>query len=861
MPSKSEKKSEKKTPKENSKKTDSKSKTNSKEKKNDDNNDKNQILTLQEMINKKAYEEGEFNIKNNDELREHFHGIHNLIRNQFAQYGKNALAIFNFVYGLKFIEPMIRNKKIPLSDNCLFSEIVKLRNNAIVNRVHEVQKEIYYDEKADKVKESFFSALPYDKINVKGDVLGELFRRVDAIDYNKFDIAGKNYEYFLGFTSKKNKGGKSGSQIDDLGQYFTDRCIIKYLIAKVNPKLNNDGSIPSMTDTFCGSCGFPTEYIRYMNHNNKNIDWEENIKNIYACDADEAICKTARMDIMSLTNVLPYDNEERRVIVEYKNSFTEDFDRKFDFYFTNPPYGGDKGKNAKDKVQLLCAGKQIKHVAETGNVRIPLKESNKPRIVKYKITGDNKETLSLLLGMGILNKNGIYAGVLKEGLFFDKKYLQLRKELINNYKVEYVISVPQDMFENTTVKTSILIFKNEKPNKENYKVKFCELKTRKDKDGHQIGIDEFNMQDKSIINEFTLENYKFESKEGKYIEASYNEIVEKNYSLNYKSYIVDNIVANKGFKVVKLCDICTINPRSDVPECKEYRYIEIGDMSDNKLLVKQPINSENLPSGTKRRPDVGDILIASVRPNSSKIVYFTDNYNFDNLVTSGAIFNLRFNDKNIGVYTYYYFLFNLDEKLKLMGNGSSYPRISPEILGGFELPIPEDDDTAKNYINLLTPCINNLIALHNLQELQLYREKSICKLIFEKCKMKSIEKDIIKKSSLNKEFEFMDKLRNDIQNTLKNQEVITKKMMEMVLGNTNKTDENTDNESQNTNDEDEVKEKPKKKKVEKIKKDNTDDDDSNNEKDEEKEIVVKKKKVIKVPKQEKSDSSSKTKKK
>ena len=61
--------------------------------------------------------------------------------------------------------------------------------------------------------------------------------------------------------------------------------------------------------------------------------------------------------------------------------------------------------------------------------------------------------------MDLLNDGGTCVGVLKEGLFFDSKYKKLREELLEKYTVERIVSVPQDAFENTTTKTSIIFFK------------------------------------------------------------------------------------------------------------------------------------------------------------------------------------------------------------------------------------------------------------------------------------------------------------------------------------------------------------------------------------------------------------------
>jgi hypothetical protein len=62
--------------------------------------------------------------------------------------------------------------------------------------------------------------------------------------------------------------------------------------------------------------------------------------------------------------------------------------------------------------------------------------------------------------MDIVAVGGTAIGVLKEGVLFNKKYTAVRKCLVENFNVREVISVPQDQFENTSTKTSIIIFDN-----------------------------------------------------------------------------------------------------------------------------------------------------------------------------------------------------------------------------------------------------------------------------------------------------------------------------------------------------------------------------------------------------------------
>ena len=70
--------------------------------------------------------------------------------------------------------------------------------------------------------------------------------------------------------------------------------------------------------------------------------------------------------------------------------------------------------------------------------------------------------------------------ILKEGVFFDGKYSFLQEILIEHYNVTHVISIPSDQFENTTTKTTCIIFSNPKDKKDTTKkIEFSEILVNK----------------------------------------------------------------------------------------------------------------------------------------------------------------------------------------------------------------------------------------------------------------------------------------------------------------------------------------------------------------------------------------------
>ena len=155
-----------------------------------------------------------------------------------------------------------------------------------------------------------------------------------------YDLKGKIYEYFI---------GRDSSAIADLGAYFTDRHIIKFIIDFVKPKCDGD-IVPSMIDPFAGSGGFTLGFVEYINTNNENIDWnfKDNFLNIHHYDMAEDVVKIAGVEFYSITNNFPIRGENFRHFNTFKNEFNE---QKFKYIFANPPYGGDKGTKTPEIIK------------------------------------------------------------------------------------------------------------------------------------------------------------------------------------------------------------------------------------------------------------------------------------------------------------------------------------------------------------------------------------------------------------------------------------------------------------------------------------------------------------------------------
>lgn len=523
------------------------------------------LLIFQEKL--KMREENK-NITNREALKEKIHEIHNFMRNNGAGYGMNALKIFNILYGLKKIEDNGLLDQFNFQ-NCKFSDLLILANN---NQDEQLVHIIYNDlldtiNQHEQLRNIMFYEFPD---NLKGNVFVYLVKEIEKIANieKKCNVllSGKIYEYFI---------GRDESAISELGAYFTDRHIVDFIINKVQPKVNPDNTLPTMVDMFGGSGGFTTGFIDYINQNH-SIDWKQELNKIYHFDMNQDVLKSAGLELFCMTGVFP-DPEN----IKYKNSFADDFTQKYHYILTNPPYGGDTCKktevqkkrdkvmnyiknelkqNPDKKVQIVrqkqlkklqAADREDKKEQTKSKVTLPMCSAALNKYAKsLDLDGKDKEACSLILMMQLLAPNGTAVGVLKEGVFFNKKYSKLRKALVENFNVREVISVPQDQFENTSTKTSIIVFDNTK--EKTSMIKFSEMKIDKfTGDKFEIFMDEIIL----VENEGDIKPNGV--KDVVVATAAYDTFMKNDiFSLNGKDYADNTVVPGKGYEIVNLKDMC-----------------------------------------------------------------------------------------------------------------------------------------------------------------------------------------------------------------------------------------------------------------------------------------------------------------
>ena len=247
-------------------------------------------------------------------------------------------------------------------------------------------------------------------------MLTKIVDGIDQLELGNEDTKGDLYEYLL---SKVATAGTNG-------QFRTPRHIIEMMVELTKPQPDDIIIDPAM-----GSAGFLIAAQNYLRKNHQDMFLDEKKRNhfnndmFYGNDMDRTMLRIGAM------NMLLHGVENPNI--SYRDSLSEQNTdvEKYSLVLANPPFKGSLDYEAVS-ADLL-------------------------KVTKTKKT----ELLFLALFLRILKKGGRGAVIVPDGVLFGSSnaHKQIRKEIIDNNKLDAVISMPSGVFKPYAgVSTAILVF-------------------------------------------------------------------------------------------------------------------------------------------------------------------------------------------------------------------------------------------------------------------------------------------------------------------------------------------------------------------------------------------------------------------
>lgn len=310
----------------------------------------------------------------------------------------------------------------------------------------------------------------------------------------EIDIRGDVYEYLL---SKISTAGRNG-------QFRTPRHIIHMMVELMKPTPKE-----TICDPACGTGGFlvgASDYLRetYRNDILMNKENRDHYMNhmFYGFDMDRTMLRIGAMNMMTHGVESPF--------IEYRDSLSDqniDTD-KYSLILANPPFKGTLDADSASASLL--------------------------KVAKTKKT----ELLFLALFIRMLKIGGRCACIVPDGVLFgsSKAHKQIRKAIIEDNRLEAVISMPSGVFKPYAgVSTGILIF-----TKTGYggtdKVWFYDMKA----DGYSLDDKRSPVKENDIPDIIERFNHLDKEENRKRTEQSFfvdmKEIVDNDYDLSINKY-------------------------------------------------------------------------------------------------------------------------------------------------------------------------------------------------------------------------------------------------------------------------------------------------------------------------------------
>jgi len=284
------------------------------------------------------------------------------------------------------------------------------------------------------------------------------------------DILGDAFEIFVSKILK-----------DEGGQFFTPPNIIKFMVNYLDPEID-----ANVFDPACGHGGFLLEVkeliwskielnfkIQEESSKNKKV---EIISNLYGIDKDSFLAKICNLYLGILSGGTPniycedsLDSFNYRLVA--RNSI---IDNKFDYIFTNPPFGAKIPIDDKRVLGTYLLGHIWKNFGDDNwEIQDTLVKKQPPQV------------LFIERCVQLLKDGGKLGIVLPEGIFGNPSDRYIWQYLMQKGKILGIISLDQNTFQPYTCnKTSIMFFQKLKEKPEDYLIDFAIVNNvGHDKDG------------------------------------------------------------------------------------------------------------------------------------------------------------------------------------------------------------------------------------------------------------------------------------------------------------------------------------------------------------------------------------------
>jgi len=606
-----------------------------------------------------------------------FHDCHNLIRKKDSLSPTDAFYEFSKLMFIKIrqdnkIHEILDKEQIPKKEDFIFSTYwIDTQAAVEPNPFDSILFRQIRDELERKIQKGEKKRIfeQGENLSLTSATIYEVIKALQHYDLYGIDedLNGRMFETFLNATVR----GK------DLGQFFTPRGVVHYMVETASLKINFDRNnticenTPFVLDGCCGSGGFlidvMAEMTKQVNQNNQLTNRQKTLyikeirnNHLFGIDSTDKIARIGRLNMYlhgdggskifkanSLDKETMIDpgvqQEDKDALIELKQYLKNLI---FDVVLTNPPFSINYKSSDEREKSILRQYKIAKK--ESGEISASEK-SNVLFVERYEN----------LLKAG----SGELLTIIDDTVINGEKSPKYRDYILDNFIIIQIVSLPFNTFfrAGANIKTSILHLRKKAKNEKQGDI-FMAITNNIGHDDHQIDTPARN--NLPIV----AKHYDQWQKSGtRFSEIIHNEHLDEPLGCPLQIFTVSEDKLNKNrldafyyspelkqsrekvfaqYKAGKtdlkegskfnLIQTLRKNEVSDL-EGKIFKYFEIGDVTIDGTIVKHREDYfENLPTRARLRVHENDVIFAKNNSSRGTTVLIPRWYD-GNLVTTGFI--------------------------------------------------------------------------------------------------------------------------------------------------------------------------------------------------------------------------------
>ena len=253
--------------------------------------------------------------------------------------------------------------------------------------------------------------------------LKDVLEIINSIDFHSQDdifTVSQVYEELLRRLGNENRMA---------GEFYTPRPVVRFIVELVDPQIGE-----TVYDPACGTCGFLAQAYLHMKKYEKTIEDYKTLQEKTFFGQE----KKAVPALLGLMNMVLHGVTTPRVY--RKNTLEEDIrqtSEQFDVIMTNPPFGGKEGRHIQQNFPVKSNATELLFLQH----------------IMRKLKQKDNARCGMVVPEGTLFRGGAFAKV--------------KEELLSQFNLHTVVSLPQGTFAPySDVKTALIFFERPGPTKE-----------------------------------------------------------------------------------------------------------------------------------------------------------------------------------------------------------------------------------------------------------------------------------------------------------------------------------------------------------------------------------------------------------